>query len=80
MRKQVATLPDWSDPLYKAAKQARTDAYAEFCRTATDNPFIYGQDGFDEYYQANTVPARERFKAAHRAWQAEVARIQAGAR
>lgn len=80
MRKQVATLPDWSDPIYQAAKAARADAYAEFCRIASDNPFLYGQDGYDDYYQANTVPAREEFRAAHRAWQTEVDRVKAGHR
>ncbi len=76
----MSTPADWTDPVYKAAKQARTDAYAEFCRVAEANPFIYGQDGFDAYYQANTVPAREKFVAASQAWQAEVKRIQDGAR
>lgn len=78
MSKPIPALPDWSDPAYQAAKTARADAYAEFCRTAEANPHLYGQDGFDAYYQANTVPARETFRAAHRAWQAEVSRVKAG--
>jgi hypothetical protein len=73
-------LSKWDDPVYKAAKEAKAQAYTEFCRVATGNPFIYGQDGFDAYYQANTVPAREKFVAASQVWRAEVDRILAGAR
>lgn len=72
-------LEKWNDPAYQAAKKARSDAYVEFCTVAAANPHLYGQEGFMEYYEAHTVPAREAFKAAHRTWMAETDRVQAGA-
>ena len=68
---------DWTDPAYVTAKIARAHAYSEFCRVAGANPYRYGQDGFDHYYQCFTVPARNIFLNAHIKFRAETQRVLA---
>lgn len=65
----------WNDPKYRAAKIARANAYAEFCRVAAANPHLFGQTAFWDYYNTTTAAAKAAFYAADDAFRTETGRI-----
>jgi len=65
----------WDDAGYQSAKKARATAYAEFCTAAGANPFRYGQEGFQQYYESTVEPLRTVFMEASDHCTAEAGRV-----
>lgn len=66
---------DWSDPRYVAAKRANAAAYAVFCTVAAGNPYRYGQDEHQEYYEQVVLPVKSAWITARATFNAEAERV-----